>query len=79
MQGRYSVIGAQPTIEIIAKEDKVTILDHEKGERREEKEDDPMVVPRRIMEEWKPQLFDELPDVFCGKGIGLINYVFFCI
>lgn len=46
----------------------VTILDHKDGQRTEEIVDDPMVVPRRIMEGWKPQLIDELPEAFCGKN-----------
>jgi anthranilate synthase component 1 len=61
MQGRYSFVGAQPTIEI------VTIMDHEVGCRTEEIVDDPMTVPRRIMEGWRPQLVDGLPEAFCGK------------
>uniref|UniRef100_A0A7N0U497 Anthranilate synthase component I N-terminal domain-containing protein n=1 Tax=Kalanchoe fedtschenkoi TaxID=63787 RepID=A0A7N0U497_KALFE len=65
--GRYSVIGAQPTIEIVAKENYVTVMDHEEGRKTEEIVDDPMVVPRRIMEGWKPQRIDELPEAFCGN------------
>ena len=63
------MIGAQPTIEIVAKENMVTILDHEEGCRTEEIVEDPMVVPRRLMEGWTPQLVDELPEAFCGKRL----------
>ncbi|KAJ4725613.1 Anthranilate synthase alpha subunit [Melia azedarach] len=72
--GRYSVIGAQPTIEIVAKENMVTIMDHEAGQRTEEIVEDPMVVPQRIMEGWKPQLIDELPEAFCGGWVGYFSY-----
>ncbi|KAL9367922.1 hypothetical protein Peur_039121 [Populus x canadensis] len=58
--GRYSVIGAQPSMEIVAKENMVTIMDNYEGRRREEIVEDPMEVPRRIMEGWKPQFIDEL-------------------
>ncbi|KAJ0020068.1 hypothetical protein Pint_32570 [Pistacia integerrima] len=75
--GRYSVVGAQPTIEIVAKENMVTVMDHEEGKMTEEIVEDPMVVPRRIMEGWKPQLIDELPEAFCGKRIRLINCLVF--
>ncbi|KAK3228662.1 hypothetical protein Dsin_000543 [Dipteronia sinensis] len=72
--GRYSVVGAQPVMEIVAKENKVTIMDHEKGTLVEEFVEDPMVIPRRISEEWKPQLIDDLPDAFCGGWVGYFSY-----
>ncbi|KAF2312577.1 hypothetical protein GH714_035127 [Hevea brasiliensis] len=62
--GRYSVIGAQPSIEIVAKENMVTIMNHYEGQRTEMIVDDPMEVPRRMMEDWTPQLVDDLPEVF---------------
>lgn len=55
-------------MEIIAKENMVTILDHENGCRTEEIVEDPMTVPRRLMEGWIPQLVDDLPEAFCGKN-----------
>ncbi|KAL1541086.1 anthranilate synthase 2 [Salvia divinorum] len=72
--GRYSVIGAQPTMEIVAKENMVTIVDHFKGERTEKFLEDPMVVPRMYMEKWKPQRIDELPEAFCGGWVGYFSY-----
>ncbi|CAI9105545.1 OLC1v1004484C1 [Oldenlandia corymbosa var. corymbosa] len=72
--GRYSVIGAQPTMEIIAKENRVSIMDHRQGRRVEQFEEDPMVVPRRIMEKWKPQRIEELPEAFCGGWVGYFSY-----
>lgn len=54
-------------MEIVAKENMVTIVDHHERKRTEEYVEDPMTVPRRIMENWKPQRIDELPEAFCGN------------
>lgn len=72
--GRYSVVGAQPTMEVLAKDNKVTIIDHESGNLTEEIVDDPMMIPRKISESWKPTLTGELPDAFCGGWAGYFSY-----
>ncbi|XP_020214247.1 anthranilate synthase alpha subunit 1, chloroplastic [Cajanus cajan] len=72
--GRYSVVGAQPTMEVVAKDNKVTIIDHESGNLTEKIVDDPMMIPRKISEGWKPYLIDELPDAFCGGWAGYFSY-----
>lgn len=72
--GRYSVVGAQPTMEVVAKENVVTIMDHGEGIRTEEIAEDPMMIPRRIFEKWTPQLLDELPNAFVGGWVGYFSY-----
>lgn len=72
--GRYSMVGAHPVMEIVAKEHKVTIMDHEKGQVTEQVVDDPMQVPRSMMEEWHPQQIDELPESFSGGWVGFFSY-----
>ncbi|KAJ6809049.1 anthranilate synthase alpha subunit 1, chloroplastic-like [Iris pallida] len=72
--GRYSVVGAQPAMEIVAKDNMVSIMDHEEGHRTDELVDDPMQIPRRISKDWNPQFLDELPDVFTGGWIGYFSY-----
>ncbi|CAI9773991.1 unnamed protein product [Fraxinus pennsylvanica] len=72
--GRYSVVGAQPTMEIVVKENKVTLLDHEAAKMTEWVEEDPMTIPRSISDYWKPQLIEELPDAFCGGWVGFFSY-----
>lgn len=56
-------------MEIVAKENKVTIMDHEEGSLTEEFVEDPMTIPRRISEGWKAQITSELPETFCGKEL----------
>ena len=64
-------------MEVIAKENKVTILDHDKGSLTEKVVDDPMEIPRSIAESWRPQFIDDdLPDTFCGNMNLLNNYIF---
>ncbi|KAK7387015.1 hypothetical protein VNO78_27467 [Psophocarpus tetragonolobus] len=72
--GRYSVVGAQPSMEVVARENKVTIIDHESGNLTKKTVDDPMVIPREISESWKPSLINELPDAFCGGWAGYFSY-----
>ncbi|KAF3433472.1 hypothetical protein FNV43_RR24574 [Rhamnella rubrinervis] len=72
--GRFSVVGAHPKMEIVVKENKVTVMDHEEGLLTEEIVDDPISIPRRISETWNPQLIDDLPDTFCGGWVGYFSY-----
>lgn len=72
--GRFSVVGSQPAIEVLAKENKVTILDHSSGKIVEKIVEDPMTVPRSISESWRPQLTEDLPDAFCGGWVGFFSY-----
>lgn len=64
------MVGSEPSIEIIAKENNVTIVDHEKGSLIEKVVDDPMEIPKSLSDGWKPQLLDGLPDTFCGMFNG---------
>ena len=66
-------------MEIVAKENKVTIMDHEEGSLTKELVEDPKVITRRISKGWKPQLIDELPGTFCGKKTLLLTYTCFLI
>jgi anthranilate synthase component 1 len=74
--GRYSVVGAQPAMEIVAKENKVIVMDHNNETMTEEFVEDPMEIPRKISEKWNPdpQLVQDLPDAFCGKRFFFIVY-----
>ena len=56
-------------MEIVVKENKVTIMDHEEGSLTEELVEDPMVMTRKISDGWKPQLIDELPSNFVVRKL----------
>ena len=47
-QGRHSILGARPSIEVIAKERRVTIENHRTGERRQIAEADPLDAVRAL-------------------------------
>nr|XP_043632829.1 anthranilate synthase alpha subunit 1, chloroplastic-like isoform X2 [Erigeron canadensis] len=72
--GRYSVVGSNPCMEVIAKENNVTIVDHEKGSLTEKVVDDPLEIPRSLSDGWKPQPLESLPDTFCGGWVGYFSY-----
>lgn len=60
------MVGSNPTLEIIAKENSVTIVDHEKGSSIQKVVDNPMEIAKSLSDGWEPQLLDDLPDTFCG-------------
>ncbi|XP_024535097.1 anthranilate synthase alpha subunit 2, chloroplastic isoform X2 [Selaginella moellendorffii] len=72
--GRYSMVGAQPAMEIVAKENMLTIISHEDGYENERIVDDPMKEPEEITSDWSPVPVDGLPNVFCGGWVGYFSY-----
>ncbi|CAK9261614.1 unnamed protein product [Sphagnum jensenii] len=72
--GRYSMVGAQPSMEIVAKESRITVLNHEEGTRVEKTSEDPLGEPSEIASKWQPVPVDGLPDVFCGGWVGYFSY-----
>lgn len=72
------MVGAQPAMEIVAEENLVSILDHEEERMTEEVVADPMSIPQRIMEDWTPQLIDDLPNIFCGNIPSFTIIIYLC-
>ncbi|MCC6907299.1 MAG: anthranilate synthase component I [Phycisphaerales bacterium] len=73
-QGRYSFFGAQPSVEVIARQHEVTIEDHLTGAVRTERLDDPLDVPRAISAGLRPVMHGDLPGAFCGGWVGYAGY-----
>lgn len=73
-QGRYSMIGAQPSLEVVAREREVMVLDHERGSRTISQEEDPMLIPERMSAEWRPVVPEGLPNCFTGGWVGYTGY-----
>mmetsp|Transcript_32624 Transcript_32624/g.92503 ORF Transcript_32624/g.92503 Transcript_32624/m.92503 type:complete len:640 (-) Transcript_32624:377-2296(-) len=72
--GRFSHIGAQPTLEIVSKAAKVSVIDHRKGTREVLDEADPMDVPVRLSKDWRPAVPADLPTTFTGGWVGYCGY-----
>ncbi|KAL9238697.1 hypothetical protein vseg_013086 [Gypsophila vaccaria] len=72
--GRYSVVGANPAMEIIAKGSSLTVINHLEGWKTDQHSDEPVVIARRIAEKFHPQPLDDLPEVFCGGFVGYFSY-----
>jgi anthranilate synthase component 1 len=53
---------------IVAKENQITVLDHEEGTWVEKTSEDPLGEPSKIASNWQPVPIDGLPDVFCGES-----------
>ena len=74
LQGRYSFVGARPALEVIAREDQVTVVDHMAGTRTVSREADPLAVPQRLGAQWRPVTPEDMPPVFTGGWVGYCGY-----
>jgi len=72
--GRFTFLGAQPEVEVVAQGSKVTVLNHTKGTRTVTTEHDPMRVPEDLSRHWRPVAHPGLPDAFCGGWAGYCGY-----
>jgi len=72
--GRFSFLGSRPYMEVVAKEGKVSVIDHLKGTRERTDEIDPITVAGTISERWVPCRTEGLPDCFTGGWVGYMGY-----
>jgi anthranilate synthase component I len=74
-QGRYSFVGAHPALEIVARNHKVDILDHRRGQRTSSTGvEDPLQIPIELSSHWRPVPAEGLPRVFTGGWVGYCGY-----
>lgn len=73
--GRYSFVGAQPALELIAEQGTVTLLDHS-ARTRDVRTGvaDPLGVAEGIAAAWRPATPPGLPPVFTGGFVGYCGY-----
>ena len=74
LQGRYSFVGAQPSVEIIAKDRHVRIDDRELGTAEEFASDDPLETAVQLSSGWRIAQDPALPEVFTGGWVGYCGY-----
>ena len=73
--GRYSLLGSQPSLEVIARRDKVTVIDHARGTSENTTEADPLSVPHRLCASWRPVAAPGGPGAaFSGGWVGYAGY-----
>ncbi|TVQ61901.1 MAG: anthranilate synthase component I [Phycisphaerales bacterium] len=78
-QGRHSLLGAQPSIEVVAYANDVRITDHRAGETTTSREADPLATVRAVSRAWRfvepPSVRGhELPSCALGGWFGWASY-----
>jgi len=77
--GRYSFIGAQPSVEIVARGHDLTVIDHRAGTREETTDENPLATCRRLTSGWRPVAAAAGPagfplPGFTGGWVGYAGY-----
>ncbi len=72
--GRFSYIGAQPAMEVIARENMVEIVDHRRGSTRTVHDDDPLGFMRGITHDWRVVSDPASARRFTGGWVGYAAY-----
>jgi anthranilate synthase component 1 len=75
--GRHSFLGSQPILEVLARGNDVTIVDHVRGTTTTSRETDPLAVPQGLTASWRVVTDGPTgrPDAsFCGGWVGYAGY-----
>ncbi|CAI5526345.1 unnamed protein product [Closterium sp. Naga37s-1] len=73
--GRYSYVGAQPALEVVARGvGPVSVVNHDLGKRETIEGKDPLQVVQDLSATWKPAASESLPNSFCGGWVGYTSY-----
>ncbi|MBX3356168.1 MAG: anthranilate synthase component I [Phycisphaeraceae bacterium] len=72
--GRYSMLGARPAMEVLARERQVTLVDHGRGSTRVMEQDDPLQVVRSISRSLVPFAPQGSLPVFHGGWVGMAGF-----
>ena len=73
--GQFSFVGAQPSMEVFARGQRVVTLNHVDGTRTEEDDcEDPIGVAQAISRMWSPATCEAMPPCFTGGWVGYMGY-----
>jgi anthranilate synthase component 1 len=73
-QGRYSFVGAQPDLEVIARGHTVFLRDHQAGSEMHHEADDPMSVLQELAGRHTLLREETTPETFVGGWVGFAGY-----
>lgn len=77
--GRYSIFGAQPCLEVLAREQELVVQDHVRGTRERTSRPDPLAALAELSRRWRPAPIGDaerssLPRTFRGGWVGFAGY-----
>lgn len=68
--GRWSMLGAQPALEVLARGEEVEIIDHRGAGSRRMRSANPLEVVRALGARFAPRALDRMPEAFHGGWVG---------
>ncbi|MCK4872109.1 MAG: anthranilate synthase component I [Phycisphaerales bacterium] len=73
-QGRFSYIGAQPDLELIARGNRVIVRDRAANQEQVRTHDDPLAMLAELSRGWTLLRYPSVPDTFIGGWVGFAGY-----